>query len=97
MQLGARPEILITENDQNLARRRSLVAQAEQKLAEASNALSFFWRESNGMPLVPAVEQYRKVLARNLWQEWRRKPAWFLWREEPEEAAAAAATLVMHD
>lgn len=62
VQLGARPEILITENDQNLARRRSLVAQAEQKLAEASNALSFFWRDSNGMPLVPAVEQLPEAL-----------------------------------
>ena len=62
VQLGARPQILITENDQNLARRRSLVAQAEQKLAEASNALSFFWRDANGVPLVPATEQLPDAL-----------------------------------
>lgn len=62
VQLGARPQILITENDQNLARRRSLVAQAEQKLAETANALSFFWRDPNGAPLVPAVEQLPEAL-----------------------------------
>lgn len=62
VQLGARPQILITENDQNLARRRSLVAQAEQKLAETANALSFFWRDPNGVPLVPAVEQLPEAL-----------------------------------
>nr|WP_315380264.1 TolC family protein [uncultured Sphingomonas sp.] len=62
VQLGARPQILITENDQNLARRRSLVAQAEQKLAETANALSFFWRDANGMPLVPATEQLPDAL-----------------------------------
>lgn len=62
VQLGARPQILITENDQNLARRRSLVAQAEQKLAETANALSFFWRDPNGLPLVPAVEQLPDTL-----------------------------------
>ncbi|WP_066723138.1 TolC family protein [Sphingomonas pituitosa] len=62
VQLGARPQILITENDQNLARRRSLVAQAEQKFAEAANALSFFWRDGNGVPLVPAAEQLPEAL-----------------------------------
>lgn len=62
VQLGARPQILITENDQNLARRRSLVAQAEQKLAEAANALSFFWRDENGVPIVPVVEQLPDAL-----------------------------------
>ncbi|WP_294256155.1 TolC family protein [uncultured Sphingomonas sp.] len=62
VQLGARPQILITENDQNLARRRSLVAQAEQKLAETANALSFFWRDANGIPLVPATEQLPDAL-----------------------------------
>ncbi|OAN57610.1 TolC family protein [Sphingomonas sp. TDK1] len=62
VQLGARPQILITENDQNLARRRSLVAQAEQKFAEAANALSFFWRDGDGAPLVPAAEQLPEAL-----------------------------------
>ncbi|SFJ06638.1 Outer membrane efflux protein [Sphingomonas sp. NFR04] len=62
VQLGARPQILITENDQNLARRRSLVAQAEQKLAETANALSFFWRDANGAPLVPETEQLPDAL-----------------------------------
>ncbi|MGN8001027.1 TolC family protein [Sphingomonas sp. 22176] len=62
VQLGARPQILITENDQNLARRRSLVAQAEQKLAETANALSFFWRDANGVPLLPATEQLPDAL-----------------------------------
>ncbi len=62
VQLGARPQILITENDQNLARRRSLVAQAEQKFAEAANALSFFWRDTNGVPLVPIAEQLPDAL-----------------------------------
>ncbi|MEG3165704.1 TolC family protein [Sphingomonas sp. PB2P19] len=50
--LGARPEILLTENDQNLVRRRALVVRAEQDVATAANALSLYLRDGSGAPLV---------------------------------------------
>ncbi len=49
--LGARPDILLTENDQNLVRRRGLVLRAEQELAGAANALSLYLRDDAGAPL----------------------------------------------
>lgn len=57
VQLGARPDILLVENDQNLIRRRALVAQAEQSFAAAANQLSFYYRDANGTPIVPGAEQ----------------------------------------
>ncbi|WP_167954110.1 TolC family protein [Sphingomonas jejuensis] len=55
VELGARPEILLVENDQNLTRRRALVAQAEQLFAAAANQLSLYYRDAAGRPiLVPA-------------------------------------------
>lgn len=50
--LGARPQILLTENDQNLVRRRALVVRAEQDLAAAANALSLFLRDAEGRPVI---------------------------------------------
>lgn len=50
---GLRPRIILTENEQNLLRRRSFVAQAEQALAVAANSLSLFWRDANGRPMLP--------------------------------------------
>ncbi|MET1756316.1 TolC family protein [Novosphingobium sp. RD2P27] len=57
VQLGARAEILVTENEQNLVRRRALVVRAEQDVQTAANRLSFFLRNENGEPIVPRLEQ----------------------------------------
>lgn len=51
VQLGARPQILLTENDQNLIRRAALVAQAEQAFAAAANQLSLYYRDAAGEPI----------------------------------------------
>lgn len=50
---GDAAEILITENRQNLLRRQTLVVEAERQLAAAAFALSMFWRNDQGRPLVP--------------------------------------------
>ncbi len=59
---GARAEIFLVENQQNITRRRSRVAQAERELALAANALSYFYRDDDGSPKL--VESYR--LPRNM-------------------------------
>ena len=52
VQLGARAAILLTENEQNLLRRKSLLVSAERDLANAAQRLSLFWRDANGRPRV---------------------------------------------
>lgn len=49
---GLRPRIILTENEQNILRRKSFVTQAEQALAVAANNLSLFWRDSDGRPML---------------------------------------------
>ncbi|KPF73369.1 multidrug transporter [alpha proteobacterium AAP81b] len=51
--LGQRPAILITENEQNILRRQTLVTQAEQALAQAATSLSLYYRDAEGNRLVP--------------------------------------------
>ncbi|OYY91383.1 MAG: multidrug transporter [Sphingomonas sp. 28-66-16] len=53
VELGARPSIILTENEQNILRRETLVARAEQELATAANALSLFLRDARGAPMQP--------------------------------------------
>lgn len=53
VQLGGRPGIILTENEQNILRRETLVVRAEQDLAVAANGLSLFLRDSNGGPRQP--------------------------------------------
>ncbi|WP_347303011.1 TolC family protein [Croceibacterium sp. TMG7-5b_MA50] len=57
VELGARPEILLTENDQNLVRRRALVTQARGEFAAAAAALSLYYRDNAGQPLVVAADR----------------------------------------
>ncbi|WBH17976.1 TolC family protein [Sphingomonas radiodurans] len=57
VQLGARPTILLTETDQNIVRRRTLVVRAEQEFAAAANALSFFYRDNEGERVSPDAER----------------------------------------
>jgi len=54
---GARAQIFLTENLQNITRRQILVTAAERDLAIAANALSLYYRDEAGSPLTPAPEQ----------------------------------------
>ncbi|MGK6324125.1 TolC family protein [Sphingomonas sp. DT-51] len=66
VQLGARPEILLAENDQNLVRRRALAVRAEADFAAAANTLSLYYRDAAGLPLLVGAERLpsgRDVLA----------------------------------
>lgn len=57
IKLGARPDILLTENDQNLVRRRALSVRAEQDLTTAANALSLYLRDDAGAPVVVSADR----------------------------------------
>ncbi len=57
VQLGARPDILLAENDQNLVRRRALVVRAEGDFQAAANALSLYFRDINGDPIMVGPER----------------------------------------
>lgn len=57
VELGARPEILLTENEQNLVKRRALVVQAERDFRGAANQLSLYYRDLNGNPVVVPEER----------------------------------------
>ncbi len=54
---GARAEIFLVENQQNITRRRSRVAQAERELALAANALSYYYRDNDGSPKLVAASR----------------------------------------
>jgi outer membrane protein TolC len=54
---GARAAIALTENEQNLLRRRSLLEQARRDFEIAANALGFYLRDSAGRLIVPTREQ----------------------------------------
>lgn len=55
--LGARPDILLVENDQNLVRRRALAVRAEQDVAGAANALSLYLRDEAGAPVTVSEDR----------------------------------------
>ena len=57
VQLGARPDILLAENDQNLVRRRALVVRAEGDFQAAANALSLYYRDAGGEPVLVGPER----------------------------------------
>lgn len=61
---GARQAMLVVENQQNIVRRQSLLVRAEQDLAVQANALSLFWRDEEGKPLVPKAEDLPAALPR---------------------------------
>ena len=60
--LGARPQVLAVENRQNIVRRETLVARAEQELSATANALSFYWRDVEGRPVIPGPERLPNAL-----------------------------------
>lgn len=55
--LGARPSIILVENEQNILRRETLVRRTEQELAIAANALSLFLRDAGGAPMTPDADR----------------------------------------
>ncbi len=60
---GARAEIFLTENQQNITRRQALVARAERDLALAANTLAFYWRDENGRMQSPTNAQLPEALS----------------------------------
>ncbi|ADM10733.1 outer membrane efflux protein [Parvularcula bermudensis HTCC2503] len=54
---GAVPSIILTENDQVLARRRGLVAEARARFTEAAARLSVFYRDERGSPVTVAADR----------------------------------------
>lgn len=62
VQLGARAAILLTENEQNLLRRKSLLVAAERDLANAAQRLSLFWRDGDGRPRVATPANLPRAL-----------------------------------
>lgn len=60
---GLRPAILLTENEQNLLRRQTLVVQSEQALEQAAAALSLFWRDGDGNPQIATPDRLPQRLS----------------------------------
>lgn len=54
---GAMPRIAITENEQNLIRRKALLAEARRNFTMAATALSFYLRSPAGEMIVPSQAQ----------------------------------------
>jgi len=54
---GARAEIVVTENRQNISRRRVLVEDAERAFAAAAQRLSLYLRGPDGRPQTPAADR----------------------------------------
>jgi outer membrane protein TolC len=57
VRLGATPRIALTENEQNVIRRRTLLAEAQRYFQTSANSLSFYLRDANGRMIVPTREQ----------------------------------------
>jgi outer membrane protein TolC len=57
VELGARPQILLIENEQNIVRRRALVVRTEQEFDAAANSLSFFLRDGAGGRVTPTPDR----------------------------------------
>ncbi|MEL7298484.1 MAG: TolC family protein [Pseudomonadota bacterium] len=54
---GARARIFLTENQQNIVRRRTFVAAAERDFLRAANDLAFYLRDDQGSPLQPPLNR----------------------------------------
>lgn len=52
---GALAAISLTENRQNITRRRILVVQAQRDFINAANVLSLYYRDSDGDPITPSL------------------------------------------
>lgn len=54
---GAKPEIAVTENRQNIIRRKVFVTQAQRNFAIAANDLSFYYRSADNKLITPSLSQ----------------------------------------
>lgn len=54
---GAIPRVALVENEQNLIRRKSLLAEARRNFSVAATSLSFYLRNSAGEMIVPTQDQ----------------------------------------
>lgn len=50
--LGAKPDILLTENEANMVKREALVLAARQDFLDAANKLSLYFRDDQGAPVI---------------------------------------------
>ena len=57
VRLGATPRIALTENEQNVIRRRTLLAEAQRNFETSSKSLSYYLRDSSGRMIVPTRAQ----------------------------------------
>lgn len=57
IRLGATPRIALTENQQNVLRRRTLLQEAQRDFITASNSLSYYLRDTAGNLIVPTRNQ----------------------------------------
>lgn len=57
IRLGATPRIALTENQQNVIRRRTLLEEAKRDFVTAANSLSYYLRDSAGNLIVPKRNQ----------------------------------------
>lgn len=57
VEAGATPRIALTENEQNVIRRKTLLAQAQRNFETASNSLSYYLRGADGRMIVPSRDQ----------------------------------------
>ncbi len=54
---GELPRIALVENRRLVVERESIVARSDRRLQQAAIALSLFWRDANGVPLIPPPER----------------------------------------
>lgn len=54
---GAQPSIALTENEQNVIRRKTLLEEANRNFLTAANSLSYYLRDERGALIVPQREQ----------------------------------------
>jgi outer membrane protein TolC len=57
VQSGAIAAIALTENRQNITRRRALTVAADASFRQAANQLAFYYRHTDGQPLTPERSQ----------------------------------------
>ncbi|WP_278373686.1 TolC family protein [Sphingobium xenophagum] len=76
VQLGAKPDILLTENEANLVRRQAFVVEARQDFRAAAVKLSLYYRSADGTPVV--VDEARLPADANALDGIRSDPAFNL-------------------
>ncbi|WP_330662952.1 TolC family protein [Erythrobacter sp.] len=66
VRLGAAPRIALTENEQNVLRRRILLTEAQRDFAMAARSLSYYLRGGDGEVIVPSRDQLPEDLLDNI-------------------------------